>query len=110
MANVKEVEIRATLPWDWASRLPDSESALFAGLFLNPVIGLQISQVDKGYVDNATGGRTSTFEVTITGQEALAFPMLDRLVAALATVGPVTEAWVRDVEDDSEWASLVKGG
>lgn len=108
MANIKELDITATVPWDWASKLPDSEAALFAGLLLNPVIGVTLNQRDVGYVPNEHGGQTATYEVSIGGREALGWPMLDRMVAALGSVGEVTAAFARDVQwdDSGEWSPL----
>lgn len=106
MSNVKEVEIIAEVPWDWASRLPGIEAAQFAGLFLNPVIGVHLNQSSIGYVPNSHGGQTHMYRITISGHEALNFRFLDRLTTALASVGTVTDAWARDDENDGDWEPL----
>jgi hypothetical protein len=105
VSNIKEIEIVADVPWNWASDLPDSEAAVFAGLFFNPVIGVDLEQQDIGYVDNDWGGQTSMVRVQITGMEALAWPILDRLASALASVGTVSRARAVD-PDDAKWRPL----
>lgn len=108
MSNIKDVYIEARAPWTWASARNEfdpqgisvEDSAFLASLFLNPVIGLQLSQTDDGYDDNAGGGRTSMYSITIEGQEALAFPAIERLVNILEGAGgTVTSAEAYDIED-----------
>lgn len=103
MANAKEVIIQAEVPWDWADRLHVTESACFASLLLNPVIGVHISYRDMGYVPNENGGQTSMYMVTLEGIEALNEKFLTRLVQALASVGTVRQAEARDLTDPSGW-------
>ena len=117
MSNVKEVDIVARLPWDWASKLPEQDGAFFAGLFLNPIIGLRIRQDDAGREPvPETGGSCMMVRVTIAGSEALAWPALDRMARALMGVeehgGSVECACARDIEDSSsrdEWVTLGDG-
>lgn len=52
------------------------------------------------------GPNGDVYRVDIRGHEALNFRFLDRLATALASVGTVTAAWARDVEDDGQWEPL----
>jgi hypothetical protein len=98
MSNVKAIEVTARVPYNWASELSEEDGAFFAGLFLNPVSGLRLDQRDAGYVDNDHGGRTSMYDLHISGTEALAYPAIERLLAALNGAGEVTDANAIDLE------------
>jgi len=102
VANIVQVDITAHVPWDWAGRLPDSEAACFASLLLNPVIGVQVSYRDLGYVPNDNGERTSMYELRLEGEEALSWVFMSRLVYALGLVGTVEQAKARDVQWEHE--------
>lgn len=106
MSNIHEVYIKADAPWDWASKLPDSEAACFASIALNPVMGVQIEQRSLGFVPNDHGGKTSMYEVVMSGEEGFSTGFLDRIASALATVGKVSRAEARDIENNSRWFAL----
>lgn len=108
MSNVKDIEIAARLPWDWATHLTGEDAQLVAGLFLNRVSGVKLEQADDGEEPNATGGRTAMVLARIEGTEALPWPFLDRLVAILSGAGTVLAAAARDIECvDSGWSDLL---
>jgi hypothetical protein len=109
VSNIVEVSITATVPWDWAGRLPDSEAACFAGLLLNSVIGVQLRQEDVGYRRNEHGGRTHMVRMHLYGTEALSWIFMSRLVYALGLVGEVTQARAKDVQwehDPGVWEPI----
>lgn len=109
MSNIKDINIVADVPYCWAGDLPEPEAALFASLLLNPVIGVRLDQRSVGYKDNDHGGRTHMYRVTLSGEEALSYPLLERLARALAGVGTLVEAEARDVQwpgEDNPWAPL----
>lgn len=106
MANTKQVEIEARVPWTWAEALPEAEAACFAATFLNPVSGLHLSQLMDGYEPNEQGGQTAMVVVRIGGVEAVSWPFLSRLCQALASQGTLRRALAMDLDDQGDWASI----
>lgn len=98
MANVKEVSIRARLPFNWASELTAEEAQVFAAWLLNPVSGLALEQQDLGYEPNASGGKTSIWEASITGHEAIRYPATNVFAEAWARIGQLEQNLVVDLE------------
>ena len=113
MANIKEVDIEALVPFHWTSRhdhpdLTDEDLAFMAGLFMNPSIGITIHYEEEGYVPNSNGGQTCMYRMWIHGREALAWSALDRIMAVLAKIKgcEVIEARAKDIEDRGNWYPL----
>jgi len=104
MSNVKAIRIEGRVPFSWAGYGADDEPlndealAFMARLFLTPSMGLKLTFSDDGYEPNERGGRTSMYRFTIVGQEALAWPAIDRLVAIIEQVGTVDSQEVMDLE------------
>lgn len=106
MANCKNVEITALVPWDWYSRL-DPEDAAYVGRYLiGPVADLRLSHNGEHYVLNENGGRTSMWYLTIEGVSGTSWRGLDRLAQIVAKVGRITTAEARDREDGGDWENL----
>ncbi len=103
MSNAKQIQIVAELPWAWAETLSEEDAARFAGLFLNPVVGVELTQESIGYKPNENGGQTAMYRVTISGREALSCKYLDALVDAIGGVpeGKLIQAQAQDIEDTS---------
>lgn len=98
MANVCVVEIRGKVPYDWSSNLTAEEAQCFAAWFLSPTSGLRMGYGREEMVPNGNGGKTSTWNFAVGGQEAVRHRALDLIVSALRRVGTVTTARVMDVE------------
>lgn len=109
MANVKDVHMRFRAPFDWTSEADDQDLAWLGAAFLNPSVGLRLSWRFDGYEDNDHGGRTAHYVGLIEGQEAVAYPWLDRLEDVIARIGEIVRYEVYDVEagsrasDPSTW-------
>lgn len=106
MSNVKDVHISGSVPFTWldgqdyGGELSDEEVAWFGRLFLNPTIGLRIDFSFQGYSEpNEHGGKTAIYGFTVSGQEAIAYPAIDRLVELVEKAGGEVEAnIVHDLE------------
>lgn len=101
MSNVKEVNIRATIEFFWNQDMEKEDAALLAKLFLTPSIGLKIEFTQSGMIPNRDGsiGRTMIYMVTISGQEAVSFPLMERLRSLFDRYAVSVEQWdVIDIE------------
>lgn len=110
MSNIKDVEIEAVVPFDWATSLDASDQAMFIA-FLNPSFGLQIEfPALHDFKPLPNGGNVARYSMRITGQEAVSFGYLDAMVEIIKNIpnGMILEANVRDIENaDQEWESMV---
>ena len=91
MSNVKYLELEALVPFDWLERVGGEACATFARVLLSPTIGLKIKYGDRGLIPHYRprdhpNGRTAVYQVTITGQEALSWSMIESLKASLKLV------------------------
>lgn len=102
MSNIHEVDIQASVPFDWMNHLPDHEAACFTSSFLSPSGGLNIDYEDEGFVPNHDGskGMTSMYRIFIYGQEGVSTGYLERIASAIARLEGVTvhRARARDVQ------------
>ncbi|SRR5260221_12744268 len=120
MSNIKDIRIIADVPFNafqyrvWhleGEGLPPEEIAAVASALLSPSVGLHYTYQDIGAVPNERGGQTSMYQLTIAGQEALAWPYLKRLAMALKNSGKLAKLHVaeaRDIENPgSKWDYIV---
>lgn len=108
MANIKEVHIQATVPFNLfdSDVMPAEDAAFVARLLLAPSMGLQYRWEFRALVQNENGGQTSMYTLAIEGREALRFESIKRLVGVFRKVGGILhEARARDIEDPAsgEW-------
>jgi hypothetical protein len=111
MANIKAVYIEAEVPFTWMlgdgdcmgdteGGMKDEDAAWLARTFLSPVYGLRLENHEQlRYEDNSWGGRTAWYRITITGEEAISWPALDRLRELIAERGKVTVWDAEDIQD-----------
>lgn len=108
MANVKDVEIRGTLPFDCGDRNPEMMEIL---AILNlPCEGLRITYTNYAEpVLNEYGGKTAMVNFIICGQEAAADGFLARIVKAIKGCGgTVSKATAKDLENGGPAYDLLK--
>jgi hypothetical protein len=106
MANIKEVEIRGSLPFDCGE---DDDMLRLLGQLNTPTCGLRIDWAPSPtrYEPNEHGGRTAIYVFLIHGQEAASWDYLYGVVRTIqAAGGNVAQAKARDVEDGGRWESL----
>ncbi len=103
MSNILEVEIIAE-PLDFTFWHDCEGCARFTNLTLsitlNPHHGMEIRVISLGtYRKNEHGGQTAQVRVEITGQEAVSWGFLEPMIEHLATHGPITSRYIRDIEN-----------
>ena len=81
MSNIKSFDIAAEVPFNYLDNFTDEDSKLWGSLFLAPAIGLKLSYGASSHfkVHPDGGGRTAIYPLTITGSEAISWPMVDRI-------------------------------
>lgn len=103
MSNVKQVHIAGSVPFNWLDpefikgKLDDEDAAWLGRLFLTPTIGLRIEYEFAHYQDNDDGGKTAIYLFDVVGQEAIAYPALEKLTELIEKAGGDVE--VNDVVD-----------
>lgn len=108
MANTKEIQIEALVPYDWASNLVGDEPRIFAAYFLAPS-GFKLTyQPGSSSIPLPNGGRLTMLRIAITGQEACWHDTLDIIVQALKRQDHayVSKARVRDLDAPSGWEPI----
>lgn len=70
MANVKDINMSGTLPFNYYE--DDTLARLFA-FITSPTSGLNVTWNSAGYKPNQHGGKTAIYEYHITGQEAVSW-------------------------------------
>ena len=105
MANVKDVSIKARLPFDYLTHLDPYDCATLARLTLAPSTGLNVASSPAGLVPNEHGGQTMMYDVKIEGTDAILSGTLVWLRDTLAAVpgASVEYAYERDVDNDRNW-------
>lgn len=103
MANVKQVIIAAEVNYCYYE---DEEMARFMAFLQSPTCGLRVRFDPLGYYDLPDGGKMRTYQLGITGHEAVSDSWLDVFGKALARVsnpsnGPVLK-W-KDAENNTSW-------
>lgn len=103
MSNVKDIQITGHVPFNWLaydSPLTDNDAGFIASWFLSPAVGLEIRFTPSGYRPNSNGGQTAMYGFDVTGQEAIAYPAIDRFCRLVeAAGGDITRKQVIDLED-----------
>ncbi len=95
MANVKDIEIHATIPFDGGS----SFIREFLGRCSIPGYGLKVTFLNKQfYKENKYGGVTCMFAATISGKEAINLKYYALLIAELEKHGSVKNQKCVDIE------------
>ena len=81
MSNIKSFDIAAEVPFNYLDNLTDEDCRLWASLFMAPAIGLELNYGVSGhFLVHADGdSRTAIYPLTITGSEAVSWPMVDRI-------------------------------
>lgn len=104
MANTHDVHIRGEIPFNVYE---DEKATRWLGIMNSPSYGLRISYGGSRFVPNEYGGRTSTYEFTISGREAIWTSGLIELITALEGAGAViSEARAQDLDDPSPWYEI----
>lgn len=97
MANVKEIVIFGKVPFDCDQH---EEMCKVLGQLNAPSTGLRISYGRTSLVPNEHGGKTTMYEFSIEGREAVSMPYVDRVLKAVVDCGGTVEgASVVDVEN-----------
>jgi hypothetical protein len=115
MSNVQAVEIVADVPFnylDYDSEISAEDIAFLGASLLSPSIGLTYAYQCIGDIPNSHGGHTMMYRLTISGQEALAGPYLERLALILKCCSPharLHTARARDLEfsPNEPWRNVV---
>jgi hypothetical protein len=105
VANVKDINIEAEVPWNWADELDANQLPLFARSGLNPAWGLRVHFRELGYVDNDHGGKTSMYSMTIEGMEAVRSSYVEAMIEAIESIegAKVLRATEYDIENHDGW-------
>lgn len=97
MSNVKQVIVRGVLPFHIDQ---DERARSWLGHLNAPSYGLRIKYAAHYLVDNDRGGKTTMYEFTIAGTEAIAFAAYDDLIDALEAAGARIDVHdCTDIED-----------
>jgi hypothetical protein len=106
MANIKQVEIRGTLPFNITD---NPEVRDWLGVMNGPSYGLRISYGNgHSFVPNQNGGRTAIYSFSITGREGVWTKHLIELVKLLQVNGAkISVARAADLDDQSGWFRLI---
>lgn len=83
MANTKYVEIAGSIPFHWPQDLDPEDAAFVASWLVGPSTGLVLRYGESHMRDNDHGGRTTIYDFTLAGTEAISHPALRRMVAIL---------------------------
>lgn len=94
MSNIKQVHIEGVMPFNITD---DDDAAKWLGYLNGPCVGLRIKYGASYYELNSKGGKTSMYEFTISGHEALSFKGIEAMVAAFEAAGATIE--INDVVD-----------
>ena len=89
MANIHEVRIEGSIPWDWAQKVTPDEAKVLVGWFLDPIIGIKL------HVKQSMG---SSVAFRIDGEEALWASAAKKIADIFRRLGTVHIAQVRDKE------------
>ncbi len=103
MSNIKSFDIAAEVPFNYLENFTDEDSKLWGSLFMAPAIGLELHYGASRFEDSANGGKTAIYSLTITGSDAIAWPMVDRIKHILEVHGSVQTFEVVDIEDNLIW-------
>lgn len=106
MANVKEVFITGTMEYDAGE---NEELLEFLGVMNTPSFGIRIAYGGVALMmPNSYGGRTAMYDYTVSGEEAVRDEWIKKLVSLLESVGTVSIAKYRDIENNTPWYNLLK--
>lgn len=105
MSNTKEVSIEGTMPFC----ITDSDKARsWLGFMAAPSFGLRIAYSNHRYIPNERGGKTATYDFTISGIEAVRYELLDEMLKDFMAAGThIYVAKVRDLDNDGDWETLL---
>lgn len=99
MSNVKSVSISGEVSFCWLTEISAEDGAFMARVLLGRG-GLSLSYTGaERYVGNEHGGKTAMLGIRIEGTEAIPGGAIDRIVRILRTVGSVSGAESRDLEN-----------
>lgn len=79
MSNVKSFAIVVDLPFNYMENFSDEDAMLWGRLFLSPSVGIKLDFGSSRMIANKDGGQTAIYSATITGHEAIPWPMVDRI-------------------------------
>lgn len=101
MANVKEIVIFGKIPFNCNEH---AEMNAILGDLNAPTIGLRINYGKQSLgPPNDHGGRTTFYEYSIEGQEAVSHPYIERMLQAIVDCGGTVEgASVVDIENSEK--------
>ena len=105
MANIKEVEIYGSVPFDCDG---NQELLAFFGRMSLPSFGLRVRWQQSYYQQNEHAGQTRMESFYVFGQEALRESWFDAFMESVEIAGGCFEsARLRDVENSGFWYSLL---
>lgn len=112
MANIKQVDIEARVPFNWLSEYDSpskdtfkEDAAFIATMLAGPTLGLAYDYEPDGYIPHGDrGGMTAMYKLFIWGQEGLRFETIELLVTTIERMGgTVTKATAADIEDGHDY-------